>query len=174
MGKNKDLQKMLTEFEKEFGHIKEWQIDRDERLRSQSKDAANVNVKSGHIQKLGKKWGKIASRHPNFVKANKEFTENNLQHKLTKKEMGRGGDTTWEKRKDTNHIIMMVEKSKLVCSKSVICLNKDGEFIKEYPSLSEAGRDVGVSKVAIFKCLNGKQKTSAGFIWKYKDENNSK
>jgi len=170
MKKNKDLKKMLTEFEKEFGHIKEWEIDRDERLRSQSKDAANINVKSGHTKKLGKQWGNVNCKHPNFIKAQKELIERNGQHQLTITDNSNGGNNTWEKRKDTNHMSMMVEKSKLVCSKPVICLSKDGKFIQEYPSINEASRCVGVSSVAISCCLKGIQKTSAGFVWKYKDE----
>lgn len=168
MGKNKDLQKMLTEFEKEFGHIKEWEIDRNERLRAQSKDAANENVKSGHIQKLGKKWGSINCKNPNFIKANKELIDKNGQHQFTQEDRLKAGKNSWKKRKNTNHINNMIQKSNEVCSKPILCFTKDEKFVKEYKSLSDASKDVGVSKTAIFYCVQGKQKTSAGFIWKYK------
>lgn len=70
MGKNKDLQKMLTSFEEEVGDIKEWEIERNDRLRAQSKDAAKLvtkeakskggkqNVKSGHLSKIASLGGK--------------------------------------------------------------------------------------------------------------------
>ena len=65
MGKNKDLQKMLTEFEKEFGHIKEWEIDRNNQLASIASDGGKAtgpklgrhNVESGHLQNIAKSGG---------------------------------------------------------------------------------------------------------------------
>ena len=44
-----------------------------------------------------------------------------------------------------------------------------GEFISEYPSATEAARYVGGRIDAIAATARGFQKTSAGFIWKYKD-----
>ena len=44
MGKNKDLQKMLAEFEKEFGHIKEWEIDRNNQLASISSEGGYASI----------------------------------------------------------------------------------------------------------------------------------
>ena len=46
----------------------------------------------------------------------------------------------------------------------------DMELIKVFDSISEAARYVGVSTHPIYKCLIGKQKTSAGYIWKYADD----
>lgn len=44
---------------------------------------------------------------------------------------------------------------------------KDGIFIKEYPSASEAARAMNITKYSIADCCRGKQKTSVGYIWKY-------
>lgn len=55
-------------------------------------------------------------------------------------------------------------------SKKIIQLNDNNEFIKEYPSISEASRQLKVSYQAISDCLNGKQKHSAGYKWKYADK----
>ena len=155
----------------ELLELTSYEAERDARLRSQSKDAANVNKLSGHASKLGKTWGKINSKHPNFIKAHKELIDRNGQHQLTKEESSRGGNNTWKKRKGTNHMNIMAEKSKEICSKSILCFTKNEEFVKEYKSLKDASIDVGVSKTAIFYCLSGKQKSSAGFIWKYKENN---
>lgn len=43
-----------------------------------------------------------------------------------------------------------------------------GNFIAEYESITEAAKAVEGSQPNISKCLSGKTKTSAGFIWKYK------
>lgn len=50
-------------------------------------------------------------------------------------------------------------------SKPVLQFDKKDQFIKEYPSISEAERQVGGD---IKGMLAGRQKTAAGYIWKYK------
>lgn len=52
-------------------------------------------------------------------------------------------------------------------SKKIYQLNENNKILKEYPSISEASRQVNVSFQAISDCLNGKQKHSAGYKWKY-------
>ena len=42
----------------------------------------------------------------------------------------------------------------------------DGEFVKEWPSATDVGREVNKR---ISQCLRGKQKTAYGFVWKYKN-----
>lgn len=51
--------------------------------------------------------------------------------------------------------------------KRVQQFTKEGEFVRDYESASEAARAMGVSKYSISNCCRGKQKTSAGYIWKY-------
>ena len=41
----------------------------------------------------------------------------------------------------------------------------NGEFIKEYRSVCEAARQTGFSRGGISHCINGRCKTSSGFIW---------
>ena len=51
--------------------------------------------------------------------------------------------------------------------KPILQYSVNGEFIKEWPSAS----DVPFARQnAISMCLRGKNKTCAGYIWKYKDE----
>ena len=45
--------------------------------------------------------------------------------------------------------------------------SKDGKLIRTFPSASDAARIMKVSKYSISDCCRGRQKTSAGFIWKY-------
>ncbi len=49
--------------------------------------------------------------------------------------------------------------------KSVVQLNKDGEFVAEFKSISEAGRQTGIDFRLISSVLNGKQKTTGGYRW---------
>lgn len=60
-----------------------------------------------------------------------------------------------------------------VVSKPVLQYSKDGEFIKEHKSLSDAAEYVGKPRSSgsqITASCKGKQKTTFGFIWKYKEK----
>lgn len=46
----------------------------------------------------------------------------------------------------------------------------DGNYIKTFNTLKDAGMEIGVPWQAIQRVCNGKRKTSHGYIWKYADE----
>lgn len=52
-------------------------------------------------------------------------------------------------------------------SKPVIQYDLNGNFIKEWPSAHECGRN-GFNDSSVSACCRGKLKTHRGFIWKYK------
>lgn len=54
-------------------------------------------------------------------------------------------------------------------SKPVLQYTKNGDFVKEYPSLAEAERQLGFDYRHLSNCATGKRKTAYGFIWKYKN-----
>lgn len=61
------------------------------------------------------------------------------------------------------------KKSLIVCSKPVLQFDKNGNLIKEFPSLQEAARQTGCGQGNIsVVCNNGRLKTAGGFIWKFK------
>lgn len=67
---------------------------------------------------------------------------------------------SWMKdRKGKNHIQ----------SKEIIQLNLNGEVVREWESIGEAERHTGFNHANIVTCLKGKQKTSYGYLWKYKE-----
>ena len=55
-------------------------------------------------------------------------------------------------------------------SKPILQFSKDGNFLKEWPSLAEAKRHLGISPGNICSCCKGKHKMASGFIWKYKNK----
>lgn len=59
---------------------------------------------------------------------------------------------------------MDITSSKRVCQYTL-----KNEFIKEYPSISEASRQTGVCLSCISKCCKNEQKQSGGYIWKFKN-----
>ena len=52
-------------------------------------------------------------------------------------------------------------------SKKILQFTKSGEFIREWPSLSEASRRLGIAKQSICSCCLGKRKSAGGYVWKY-------
>lgn len=50
--------------------------------------------------------------------------------------------------------------------KPILQYTLDGDFVREWPSATDVGKDVNAN---ITHCAKGKQKTAYGYIWKYKD-----
>lgn len=53
-----------------------------------------------------------------------------------------------------------------ICSKAVLQYTTDGKFIRQFPSMSEVERTLGIKVSRVSACCNGKNKTAGGFIWK--------
>lgn len=52
-------------------------------------------------------------------------------------------------------------------SKRVQQYTKKGQFVAEYPSLSEASRQTGIKVTNISSTCRGKAKSSGGYVWKF-------
>lgn len=50
----------------------------------------------------------------------------------------------------------------------IIQFDKAGNFIRNWPSIKEAAKSVGVHNSTIVHCLKGNLKSAGGFTWKYK------
>lgn len=55
-------------------------------------------------------------------------------------------------------------------SKVILQYDLQGNFIKEFPSVSEASRELGKSQANISKCANGFKNQAYRFIWKFKGQ----
>ena len=49
----------------------------------------------------------------------------------------------------------------------ILQFTKSGKFVKEWPSLSEAYRQLKISQSNICSCLKGRRKSAGGFVWRY-------
>lgn len=49
----------------------------------------------------------------------------------------------------------------------ILQFTKDWTFVKEWPSLSEAYRQLGILPSSICWCLKGLSKSAGGFVWRY-------
>lgn len=65
----------------------------------------------------------------------------------------------------TNKIVQINGK----LSKPVLQFTLDGEFIREWPSTMECGRN-GFDQSAVAACCRGKKSQYKGFRWKYKED----
>ncbi len=54
--------------------------------------------------------------------------------------------------------------------KRVVQYNLDGNYIKEWPSVSEIERELNFYTSNIIACCKGRQKTAYGFIWRYSSD----
>ena len=55
-------------------------------------------------------------------------------------------------------------------SKPVFQFDKNGKFICEYPSTSEAKRKTGINEGNICRVCQGERKSAGNFVWKYKND----
>lgn len=53
------------------------------------------------------------------------------------------------------------------CSIPILQFSKDGTLIKEWPSISDAYRRLGIAHSNIRACLKGRNKSAGGFVWTY-------
>lgn len=60
-------------------------------------------------------------------------------------------------------------------SRKVHCLDKDTHtIVKTYNMITDAAKDINLSRRAIQLVLNGKNKTAGGYFWEYDDDNHYK
>ncbi len=52
-------------------------------------------------------------------------------------------------------------------SKSVCQYDKDGTFIREFPSTMEAQRQTGIERVNIMLCCKNRRPSAGGYVWNY-------
>ena len=55
-------------------------------------------------------------------------------------------------------------------SKSIVQLDKEGNFIKEFSYISEASRELNIACQSINACCKGRRKYAGGYMWKYLDD----
>jgi hypothetical protein len=55
-------------------------------------------------------------------------------------------------------------------SKKIKQFDLNGNFIKEYSSISQMHRETGLNYKGVVRCAKGLQKKSYGYIWKFSDE----
>lgn len=76
----------------------------------------------------------------------------------------------WMTNEENNNFGTRNKRAAKACAKPVLQYDLEGNFIKEWSSITEAGRN-GYNLGNISSCCRGKIKKHKGYIWKYKDKN---
>lgn len=66
------------------------------------------------------------------------------------------------------HSVESIIRSANGHKKAVVQYSKEGVFIKEWDSATDASKELGISKNGISRVCKNKLKTSGGYIWKWK------
>ena len=69
--------------------------------------------------------------------------------------------------KGRKHTEETKKKLSIIKGKQILQFSKDGNFIKEWPSIKSAEKELSISH--IIDCLYNRRKTSGGFVWVYKN-----
>jgi group I intron endonuclease len=64
--------------------------------------------------------------------------------------------------------IDLIRQNQPTCT-PILQFTKEGEFVAEYFSMSEAERCSGVARSSICRCCKGELKSAGKFVWKYKN-----
>ena len=110
-------------------------------------------------QERSVKGGKIACEKMTFEQRSKagkiggKIAGKILNEKLTFEQRSKGGKNP-----------AGIEKRSI----PVLQFSKDGTFIKDWPSISEASRKLGIARTYICACCKGRCESACGFVWRYK------
>lgn len=93
-----------------------------------------------------------------------------INHKNEVKTDNRLENLEWCTRRYNVRYGSRTERQKLMVSKPVIQISMTGLIIAQYPSESQAGREVGLNSSNIAACCSGKRMTAGGFRWRLVNE----
>ena len=123
------------------------------------------NLKAGGEggSKKGRTRSKEAKKKMSEAMKGKKHTAE-TKNKLS--EAKKGKNNPMYGKKQSEHTI---RKRSEANKKPIVQYNKNGEFIKEWPSGKDATDGLGIDPSSITRACKGKVKSAGGFRWKYKE-----
>lgn len=121
-------------------------------------------------ENLNCKLPKIGENFSFVSEETKQRKSNSMKKMYSKMSIEKRNKLGWQ-RLGKKLSIKSIEKRSEKIKKSVIQLDVDNNFIKQWESASNASKSLNISQSDITQCCKQKQKTCGGFIWKYLNEN---
>ena len=165
-GDGGDTYNSLTEYNKKVFREK---ISKIHKGKKRSKEACkNIQLaKIGNKNPMYKKdfsnehKNKISESLNEFYSTNKNVNKGKKVSEKTRELISKNNAKYWLGKK-----LSKEQVSKM--SKKILQYTMDGVFVKEWDSIAEAQRALGLSKIS--RVCNEKAKHSGGFIWRFKNE----
>jgi hypothetical protein len=124
-------------------------------------DLDKLNYNKRKVKKMDKD-GNIVKVYNSIKEASFDgFNESNIQDCCVYR-LKTHREFIWRYFEDNSPII----HSKVI--KKIIQYDLSGDFIKEWPSIISASKELNIGSNNISMCCSGKYKTCGGYIWKYK------
>lgn len=122
------------------------------------KKLSEANKLYRHTEEAKKKIGEASKG--NKHRLGSKMTPEQIEHRSS---LLRGQKKSPENLK--KHIEMVIR----IFAKPIFQYDLNGNFIKEYPMITTAAKEIGIPKLGIHRNLSGQCKQSRGFIFKYKN-----
>lgn len=93
-----------------------------------------------------------------------------INHGFNRSTGGLSGATGihWNRTEESKAHLSEALLNRLDCSKKIIQLDMEGNFIKEFPSIQEASRQTGIPHQNIVRALKGRAHSAGNSKWNYK------
>lgn len=138
----------------------------EEQRRTQS-EKHKGKIISQHQRDLASKLLKGRKRSPESVEKQRISNTGVKRRKRTKAELKKMSEVMLGRKRSVESI----RKGNIKICKSVIQLNVDGTFIKEWESIRDIERNInGVYDTGIIDCCKAKRKEYKGYKWMYKNK----
>ena len=112
--------------------------------------------------------GNFVAQYNSIIEASNllNIPMNNIYHCLSGKYHTAGG-FQWKRKSDKKEIVAFKKNSGHPPSIAVKQYDLNGNFIKEYVSIKQASRELGISDSSIIDVCKGKSHTAGNYIWRY-------
>ena len=137
-------------------------------MKEAAKDRDFTYLKDVHMGKT------LTNEHRNAISKANMGKERNIETKNKIAQKLKGQKRTLEQCNNISKATKGVPKSprteehKQKLRKKVIQFDINGNKIREFMSCTEAGNKLNIDVASNSKCCRGKQKTTGGYIWKFK------
>jgi hypothetical protein len=177
MYKIKNIQEIANELNMSFATIKKYLVEKNLYIPDKNRKAVSeeTKIKKSKLMK-GKNTKPIYQFNLDGKLINKfdSLTDACILNNIPLKCMGDITSSCRGKQKTARGYLWSYTKTPPSSSyknirRNILQYDLEGNFIKEYSSAAQAGKEINQNGNSISDCLNKRQKTAFGYIWKYKN-----